>query len=141
MRKFSVVVLIFVLSLGAFAQRGKSATVSADDLSTFCTTYLAAFAPGTGDTYKDRKELIQSTRCWNYVSGVMDESAGAHWDTSTGMSAPVVKVWQWDATTTEVIQSFVAWANEHAEHGSDPANIAIKEASVAKKLYVPAHED
>ena len=142
MKNIATIFVVLVISAGlSFAQRGKSETITADVMHDFCVTNLAAFAPGAGDSYKDRKELIESTRCWNYVSAVMDESAGAHWDTSTGMGAPVIKAWRWEATTREVIQAFVAWVNDHAGHGSDPANIAIKESAVDKKLYVPAHED
>lgn len=135
MRKLAGLFLVLFFSLAAVAQRGKAVTVDASDLHGFCTVYLTAFAPGAGDTYKDRKELVFSTRCFNYVSAVMDESAGAHWDTST-FGDPVVREWHWDATTTEVIRSFVKWIEDHPDHTSDPANIAIKESAVANKLYV-----
>lgn len=134
MRKLLIALLLFPTLL--VAQRGRMATISAEQLGHFCGTYVTAFAPGTGESYKDRRELIESTRCFNYVSAVMDESAGAFWETKESTAAqPVVRQWHWVASANEVIHAFVVWLDKNMEHNRDPANIAIKECGVVNHLY------
>ncbi len=138
MRKWIAVVLLSVGLYGsAWAQRGNMSTVDADYMHDFCGAFLSATASGAGESYKDRKELVFSTRCWNYVSAVMDESAGAHWDTSRDGGSPVVREWKWTAPAGDVIKAFMVWIEKNPDHLHDPANIAIKESAVAAKFYVP----
>jgi len=138
MKKIISVIFVLCFSSAMFAQRGPMATMDADRLYIYCKTFQTAFPKvGDGDeSYKDRKQLVESTRAFNYVEAVMDESAGAHWDVSSGMEKPDVREWHWEVTTKEMIYIFVKWIDAHPENRLDPANVAIKEAGVAEGVYV-----
>lgn len=148
MRKFgthalATVVLIATLSAPCFCQRSPKDTMHANMLAQFCSTFLQAFAPGNDATpYKDNKELIEATRCWNYVSAVMDESSGAHWEIAPPGkdNVPVVGEWHWNASTNEVIKAYMDWFGDHPDKGGEAANVAIKDAGVEKKVYVHTGE-
>ena len=135
--KKSLIVFLLCFSSALFAQRGKLDQMNAERLYQYCKTYQNAFLiDGGSDTYKDRKELVESTRAFNYVEAVMDESNGAHWDTSIGVEELKVREWHWEIGTSDMISQFVLWLDKHPENRLDPANIAIKEAGVAIGAYV-----
>jgi len=138
-KKFLPIVFVLCLSSVLFAQRGVMVTMNAGRLYTFCKTFQTAFSYDNGsDTYKDRKELVESTRAFNYVEAVMDESNGAHWDVGKigEVGPPKVREFHWIISTKDMINVFVKWMEEHPENGLDPANVAIKEAGIAADVYV-----
>lgn len=126
-------ILLLTFSLVSFAQRPGTATISAGMLNGFCTTWLTEFA-NDSPKFSSNEALIESTRAWSYVSAIMDETSGAHWNVADEGKTPDVQRFYWTVSTKEVIQLYVKWFAEHP-HGSEPANMAIKDAGSAAGVY------